>query len=200
MSATSYSQLHSGREEIQGAKTSGLWSRLWLTWLSEIFTLGNLRPLDEADLFKAVDQRDSQEISDEFLELWTMQTKSTETPRIWKSLVRLFTAWEYIFYACSLVLLSCLQVSQPVFLNFLLRELSSDASSIQWICFYIAGLSVSGIIKPFVKSSFYYGAGLVGAHVNTALTGLVYRKVSSLSGLYLHKEPALNAGVLSMGT
>ena len=180
MSPPSYTQIPLGKDEVQGTKTSvGLFSRLSFTWISGILALGNLRALDETDFFKAVDQRDSREICEEFRELWTEERKTSETPRVWKTLLRLFTAREYIFHACSLVLLSCMRVSQPVFLNLLLRTLSTDSTNTRWICFCIAGLSVTGIIKPFLKSSFYYGAAVIGAHVNTAITGLVYRKVST---------------------
>ena len=180
MSRPSYTQIPLAKDEVQDAQTSvGLFSRLSFTWISGILALGNLRALDETDFFKAVDQRDSREICEEFRELWTEERKTSETPRVWKTLLRLFTAREYIFHTCSLVLLSCMRVSQPVFLNLLLRTLSTDSTNTGWICFCIAGLSVTGIIKPFLKSSFYYGAAVIGAHVNTAITGLVYRKVST---------------------
>ena len=161
--------------------TTGPWSRLTFTWLSDLFALGNLRPLDQTDFFKAVDQQTSPEISDKFQQLWEEQRRTASHPRVWKSLARLLSARDYVFYMFTLVLLSCLRISQPVFLNFLLRDLTRDSSSIAWLSFYTAGLCLGGIIKPFVKSSFYYGAMVFGTHINTAITAAVYRKVSTLS-------------------
>ena len=166
MSRPSYTQIPLAKDvEVQGTKTSvGLFSRLSFTWLSGILALGNLRALDETDFFKAVDQRDSREICEEFRELWTEERKTSETPRVWKTLLRLFTAREYIFHACSLVLLSCMRVSQPVFLNLLLRTLSTDSSNIRWICFCIAQTfsnwnnSTVSQVKLLLRSRSYWRA------------------------------------------
>ena len=183
MSGPSYSKVPvlSGKECGQPTAngTTGLWSRLTFTWLSDLFALGNLRPLDQTDLFKAVDQQTSQDISDKFQQLWEEQRRTASHPRVWKSLARLLSAGDYAFYMLTLVLISCLRISQPIFLNFLLRELARDSSSIAWLSFHIAGMCLGAIVTPFLKSSFYYGAMVFGTHMSTAITTAVYRKVSN---------------------
>ena len=185
MSSPVYSQIPSTRnEEDRKSSPPGFLSTALFTWLSGIFAQGDLRPLEETDLFQAVDQRKSRDVSEQIQKLWTEETRTSRNPRIWRALLGLVTAREYTFHACSLLLLSLVRVSQPVLLNVLLRELVNEPTDLRWIAVYIVGLALAGVLAAFLKSTFYYAAGVAGAHFSTALTGLVYRKVSFLAMFY----------------
>ena len=161
-----------------GAKKSmSLWSHLTFAWLNRIFVLGNTRPLEQTDLVRAAAQRDSKELYTEISKLWASEARST-SPRLLRAVARLFGAKDYAVGFLCLVVYAYLLVSQPIFLNFLLRELTAASPSTAWIGLLLTGMSLSGIVIPLVKGGIYYRGILTGSHISTALIALVYRRVS----------------------
>ena len=181
MAAQPYKKISTESDDgDEPSDSTSLWSRMTFSWVSEVLARGSLSPLNLSDLGKAMDQRTSQDICEKFQRFWDDEKlTATEDPRAWKALARLLNGRYYIFHVLTLLLLSCLRISQPVFLSYLLLELSRDSASITWLSCYTVGLCLCGIIRPFVKASFYYAAELAGTHFNTAITGAVYQKVST---------------------
>ena len=178
MTGSLYTQVPSDPGEPKGAKRSiSLWSHLTFAWLNRIFALGNTRPLEQTDLVRAAAQRDSKELYTEISKLWASEARST-SPRLLRAVARLFGAKDYAVGFLCLVVYAYLLISQPIFLNFLLRELTAASPNTAWIGLFLAAISLSGIVVPLVKASIFYRSFLTGGHVSTALIALVYRKVS----------------------
>ena len=178
MAGSLYTQVPSDPGEPTGAKTSiSLWSHLTFAWLNRIFALGNTRPLEQTDLVKAAAQRDSKELFTEISKLWASEARST-SPRLLRAVARLFGAKDYAVGFLCLVVYAYLLVSQPIFLNFLLRELTAVSPNTAWIGLFLAGISLSGIVIPLVQAGLFYRGNVIGTHVSTALVALVYEKVS----------------------
>ena len=179
MTGSSYTQVPSEPvgEQIGAKRSISLWSHLTFAWLNRIFALGNTRPLEQTDLVRAAAQRDSKEFYTEISELWASEARST-SPRLLRAVARLFGAKDYAVGFLCVAVYAYLLVSQPIFLNFLLRELSAVSPDTAWIGLFLAGISLSGIVIPLVKASIFYRGNVIGSQVSTALIALVYRKVS----------------------
>ena len=178
MTGSSYTQVPSDPGEPKVAKRPiSLSSHLTFAWLNRIFALGNTRPLEQTDLVRAAAQRDSKELFTEISKLWASEARST-SPRLLRAVARLFGAKDYAVGFLCLVIYAYLLVSQPILLNFLLRELNASSPNNVWIGLFLAGISLSGIVIPLVKAGLFYRGILTGTHISTALIALVYRKVS----------------------
>ena len=178
MTGSLYTQVPSDPAEPTGAKRSiSLWSHLTFAWLNRILVLGNTRPLEQTDLVRAAAQRDSKELYTDISKLWASEARST-SPRLLRAVARLFGAKDYAVGFLCLVVYAYLLVSQPIFLNFLLRELTASSPNTVWIGLFLAAISLSGFVIPLVKAGLYYRGTLIGSQISTALVALVYKKVS----------------------
>ena len=178
MTGSLYTQVPSDPAEPKGSKRPiSLWSHLTFAWLNRIFALGNTRPLEQTDLVRAAAQRDSKELYIEISKLWASEARST-SPRLLRAVARLFGAKDYAVGFLCLVVYAYVLVSQPIFLNFLLRELTAVSPNTAWIGLFLAGISLSGIVIPLVNAGLFYRGIVIGSHVSTALIALVYKKVS----------------------
>ena len=175
------------RDETCTTSHAGLLSVLSFSWMSHIISEGNKRPLQESDLFENVchvEENSTKEDTELLDRSWEQAVKRSQRgnshPQLWKCLLRLICLKDLALYAVSLLLFSTTRVLQPIFLNYLLVELTDGDHKDTWAYWFGAAVAASSFAHLFAKASYYFTATIIATRIKSATTGLIYKKVSLL--------------------
>ena len=169
--------------------TLSLYSRLFFIWLSDIVKLASVRPLDENDLFSIVDQVSSDVLTEKINRIWSIELKKCKKgkmhePCLWWVVLK-FVTFAEVFKMISLCGVEVVStIMQPVFLSLLLSYMmawgeTQPNSGHQWQPFaYVGGLFACLLLQSAVRNQWLYFAVVMACNIRTALSGLVFNKVS----------------------
>ena len=181
MAPHEYSRVSREEREGKTAGKYGFFTLLFHGWLNPVLSLGNKQPLEHDDLVPFPGQWSACDLTDRLERLWTAEKKRTKSPRLWCAVLKLLTIEDRIFFFASYFLYTCCRFLKPVFLFYLLTEVQREGRegrTLVMVLVYGAAISGCLVMELFVKNHFYLRSCLVAAHLRSALTGLIYRKVS----------------------
>ncbi|RYY82205.1 hypothetical protein EON63_13770 [archaeon] len=167
---------------------SSLWSTLTFTWLQDLLTLGNRKPLTLEDLYPLPQKDQSAEIYTGFKQAWQEQLRQSASPSL---------AWSFAssygrpFLAAGLLKLvhdSCLFLG-PLLLNSIISFLSHPEQPLSAGLFCVGGLFFSNLLMSLCLRQYFFTCYRVGMNLRSAVVTSIY-----------HKSLVLNTSVLSRKT
>lgn len=166
---------------------ASLMSVLSFSWMSHIISEGNKRPLQEKDLIEEVcriDEGSTRDDTELLHDSWQRKLKSFHQdnvqPQLWKCILKLIHFKDILLYVISLLLFSTTRVLQPIFLNYLLIEITDSDKDLTWAYWFGAGVVACSFAHLFAKATYYYTATVISTRIKSAVTGLTYTKVISI--------------------
>ena len=158
---------------------AGFFSQLMFSWLSGLVKLGNIRPLKEEDLPSLLPDHVSKSLTEKLEAAWEQELNGKSTPRLWKALYGLTSSYEYILIELLVFMRAACLLCLTILLSFLLAALTdSNVESSHLTYVYGAAMCLCSLILTFTMCHYEYRASMVGIRVRTAVSGLLYKKVS----------------------
>ena len=184
--AAKYESLESKSEQKENPKkNASIFSIISLSWVGDILTIGNKRPLENDDLFPLLDE-DKTQTSTENLQLTWKEETAKRVPgkrgngyRLLRALLRMFPWTDYMLLLFALLAAIAGTIFQPAFLSLMLMELINTSAVESWRAyFYAAGICLSTFVRFSSEYFFAYNGDLLALRWKSATIGIIYQKVS----------------------
>ncbi|PFX28844.1 multidrug resistance-associated protein 4-like [Stylophora pistillata] len=161
-------------------------SALLFQWMNSVFKTGSQRPLDQDDFVTLSEENSTYFLTNKLQASWNKERsnckKNGKRPKLWKSVLRMFSANDLLIIGFTHTLFSANQFLSPLLLGYLVSELMSVVAR-ENILLYLCALSLCLIALVGTLGSHQkdYRAELYSIRMGSALRGLIYRKTLSLS-------------------
>ena len=196
MNAGQTLQSESARQTAENPrKGANVFSVLSFWWATELLVTGNKRPLEHDDLFPLQDEHKTQLLTEKLQRTWNEETtrrtaqKSKRGYQLFRAVMRMFPWTDYLFVLSTSLLASLGNVLQPLFLSFLLPELTKSSSKEFSVAYmYAGGICLSSLMKAVLHSQFEFNATLMGEQMRWATAGVIYKKVRKAVFQFIVKE------------
>ncbi|KAI9203555.1 P-loop containing nucleoside triphosphate hydrolase protein [Polychytrium aggregatum] len=144
-------------------------SRLTFGWINEMVDLGNIRPLEEKDLWRVTPGDDALSLQSRFDQL-----RHRRASLFWK-IIRMFwrqMALQLTFGICAAVL----NFAKPAFLNLLLAAIEDSQQSLAMKGYLVGGMFFATLLKVVCEGQLYHVGRRVGMQSAALLNTEIYKK------------------------
>eukprot|EP01031_Cornospumella_fuschlensis_P036378 gene36378-44128_t len=178
---------HQPMDLSQSVSLGALINTLTFTWLQDLLTLGNQKPLTLEDLYPLPKADQSSEIYAVFQQAWQEQLRNSMSPSL---------AWSFAssygrpFLAAGLLKLvhdSCLFLG-PLLLNSIISFLSHPEQPLVYGLYCVAGLFVANLLMSLCLRQYFFTCYRVGMNLRSAVVTSVYHKSLVLSTSVLSRK------------
>ena len=163
-------------------------SLLLFQWMNSVFKTGSERALDENDFLPLSNKNTTSSVTERLQTKWNDEITNSKgkekKPKLWKSILMMLSVKEILFVvlAGAVYVISCLLT--PLLLGYLMTILISGGqqeNNLLYGCALAVAMGVNAIVGSFGIHHFSYQCELQCIRISSAIKGLVYRKVSSIT-------------------
>ena len=162
-------------------------SLLLFQWMNSVFKTGSERALDENDFLPLSNKNTTSSVTERLQTKWNDEITNSKgkekMPKLWKSILMMLSVKEILFVvlAGAFYVIPCLLT--PSLLGYLMTILISGGQQENNLygCALAVAMGVNPIVASFGFHHFSYQCELQGIRISSAIKGLVYRKVSSIT-------------------
>ena len=184
MAPNGYTKISSTNEF---AEKAGFVSVLLLQWMNNVMKTGSKRALEEGDFVPLSNENTSLSATERLDKKWREEIansmKKERRPKLWKSVVKMFSPIEAAFVACCCVLYVIGSILSPLLIGYSIFTLMSPGemhqNNILHGCVLATAMAVNTLVGSLGMQHDAYASEIMGIRLSTALKGLVYKKVSS---------------------
>lgn len=180
-----YSKISSVDHKEESKEVSFI-SALLFQWMNSIFKTGSQRPLDRDDFLPLSKENSARTWTENLLASWEKEgcrcLKSGKRPKLWKCLFKILPFNDLLVIMFGHVLHSTYHLLHPLLLGYLVSSLMSPETE-KNLNFYICalGLCLMALVATIGWNQKGYRCELFGIRISSALRGMVYCKVSTIS-------------------
>ncbi|KAL9954310.1 hypothetical protein ACROYT_G041831 [Oculina patagonica] len=183
--AAEYNRLESKTKQ-NPKKNANIFSILSFSWVGELLSIGNKRPLETDDLFPLPDEDKTAPSTEKVQCTWSEERrvpgKRGNGHRLFRALIAMFPWTDYMFVLSTTLLDGIGNFLQLVFLSLLLPELmKSSNKELEWTYIFAGGICLSSSVRFLARHHLAYNAYLMALRWKSATIGIIYKKVLSLS-------------------
>ena len=177
-----------GNIAINPKTTANFFSTIFFWWINKTLKLGNKQPLQDDDLFPLLEEDNTQRLVECIATEWKEEVEVSHEkgtkPQLWKAVKRVIPAKAYVKLVVLSLLSSASFVGVLVLIWFFLRSLG-DMSYIEYVASsrYILGIGILCLVRALTVHHAENFCEVWGMRLKVATTGLVYRKVNSLTSV-----------------
>ena len=161
---------------------ANFFSLLTFFWLNKLLRQGSKRTLNGEDLPPLLKEDQSERLVEMLEKEWKQEVQKCHQrgtrPRLWKAVLRMIPARDYIPFIFLRLLFSMSFIFTPVILWFFLRALNSTSDvehTTLFLC--VALLGLAAIIKSLSTHYGFHIGDLWNVRIKVATVGLIYKKV-----------------------
>ncbi|XP_048586469.1 ATP-binding cassette sub-family C member 4-like [Nematostella vectensis] len=166
--------------------SNGLVSRLTFSWLNPLIALNKRRPVEASDL-PCFDNHeyDCENLTEKLDSEWHREkanaVRNARKPSMWKALFLMFSFQEYATLCTLMLTYSVTKTAIPYLLYCVLKKLLEPSPQTYAALLLGAILCLYAGIESTCQTYIEYRASLFAMRVRTALCGVIFKKVISLS-------------------
>ncbi|XP_072240641.1 ATP-binding cassette sub-family C member 4-like [Leuresthes tenuis] len=168
--------------------TAGLFSRVFLCWLTPLLHLGHKRRLKENDMYTVLPEDRSEAMGEELQRCWEHEVrkaaKELQKPKLTRVLVKCFGK-SYAVAGLFQFSVEAIKVIQPLLLGKIIQYFENyhpdDQRSLHMAYGYAAAMSVSTFGLTILQHLYYYHVLRIGMKIRVAMCHMIYRKALRLS-------------------
>ena len=172
-------------QSFHPTKSANLLSLLTFWWMNNIFSKGNKRPLNQSDFLPLHEDDKARDLTERLQKEWNDQllkwnNSQGKQPRLWKCVLRTLVSKVTLFHLSVWVFESFFKITQPLLIGFLLSMLSSNEINLSLVyacCWLLASIGFCYFGKQYSA----YNLELLGMRTSSALKGIIYLKVRTLT-------------------
>ncbi|XP_067439487.1 ATP-binding cassette sub-family C member 4-like [Thunnus thynnus] len=168
--------------------TAGLFSRVFLCWISPLLHLGHKRRLEESDMYSVLPEDGSEILGEELQRFWDLEvrkaSKELRKPKLTKVLIKCYGK-AYAVAGLFLFSLEAIKVIQPLLMGKIILYFENydpdDQRSLHMAYGYAAAMSLSTFGLTLLNHLYYYRVQRIGMKIRIAMCHMIYRKALGLS-------------------
>ncbi|XP_071321048.1 ATP-binding cassette sub-family C member 4-like isoform X2 [Trachinotus anak] len=168
--------------------TAGLFSRVFLCWLTPLLHLGHKRRLEESDMYSILPEDRSEILGEELQRIWDHEVrkaaKELRKPKLTSVLIRCYGK-SYAVAGLFAFSLEAIKVVQPLLLGKIIQYFENydpdDQRSLYIVYGYAAAMSLSTFGLTVLQHLYYYHVQRTGMKIRVAMCHMIYRKALGLN-------------------
>ena len=163
-------------------------SLLLFQWMNSVFKTGSERALDENDFLPLSNENTTSSVTERLQTKWNDEITNSKgvekKPKLWKSIFMMLSVKEILFAVFTVVLHLTYCLLAPLLLGYLMTILISSEqqeNNLFYGCALAVAMGINTLVGCVAAHHFSYQCELQGIRISSAIKGLVYRKVSSVT-------------------
>ena len=178
-----------GYEKISNdgdTKNVGFFSVLFLQWMNIVFKKGNERALEQSDFLPLLKENSTSFVFEHLQSKWKDEQKTSKqsgkNPKLWKSVLKMISVKEFMIFASIYMFYTLSRILLPLLLGYLIASMTSSEPQQNYLLYGCAlAMGINALIGCLSMHYSEYRFELWGIRISSAIKGLVYLKVSTIS-------------------